>query len=88
MDEYFSTLASDLGEMVKTALNEISVNEDFCRQGIGRALVETVKKWGRETGADEIWVLTNKENKPANALYRSTGGTAKNSDDIMYTFKL
>ena len=69
-------------------LYKVNVNENFRRQGIGKALVEAVKNWGRETGADEVWVLTNKANIPANALYKSTNGTAKNSDDIMYTFKL
>lgn len=69
-------------------LYEIGVNENFRQRGIGKALIETVKNWGREVSADEVWVLTNKSNVPANALYQSVGGVTENPDDIMYAFKL
>lgn len=69
-------------------LYEIGVNESFRRKGIGKALIEEVKNWGKEVGADEVWVLTNKSNIPANALYKSAGGAPENPDDIMYVFKL
>src|SRR5260370_36047074 len=40
-------------------LYEIGVKEEFRTRGIGKALVEAVKAWGREFQADEVWVLTN-----------------------------
>jgi GNAT superfamily N-acetyltransferase len=55
-------------------LYEIGVQEPFQRRGIGRALVEEAKRWAAEVGADELWVLTEKGNTPARALYTSTGG--------------
>jgi len=69
-------------------LYEIGIDENFRRKGIGKALIEIVKSWGKEVGADEVWVLTNKSNVAANALYKSAGGAPENPDDIMYVFKL
>jgi ribosomal protein S18 acetylase RimI-like enzyme len=69
-------------------LYEISVYKDFRQKGIGKALVEKVKEWAKEVGADEVWVLTNKSNVAANALYNSAGGKPENPDDVMYVFKL
>lgn len=70
-------------------LYEVGVNEKFQKRGIGKALLEMVKQWAREVGADEVWVLTNKSNIAANALYQSAGGTKEDPDDVtMYSFKL
>lgn len=69
-------------------LYEIGVNENFRKKGIGKALIEKVKNWGKEVGADEVWALTNKSNFAANALYQSAGGVTENPDDTMYVFKL
>jgi ribosomal protein S18 acetylase RimI-like enzyme len=69
-------------------LYEIGVNEEFRKQGIGRALIEAVKAWGREVQADEVWVLTNRSNQAAMALYKSAGGLEASLDDTMFVFKL
>jgi ribosomal protein S18 acetylase RimI-like enzyme len=69
-------------------LYEIGVHENFQRKGIGKALMEKVKNWGKEVGADEVWVLTNKSNVAANALYQSSGGMTESPDETMYVFKL
>ena len=69
-------------------LYEIGVNENFQKKGIGKALIEKVKEWGKEVGADEMWVLTNKSNVAANALYQSAGGVTESPDDTMYVFKI
>lgn len=69
-------------------LYEIGVSEDFRQKGVGKSLIETVKNWGKEVGADEVWVLTNKSNTAANVLYQSQGGVTENPDDVMYIFKI
>jgi GNAT superfamily N-acetyltransferase len=69
-------------------LYEIGVGENFRQKGIGKALIEEVEKWAKEVGADEVWVLTNKSNIAANAMYKSAGGVTENPDEIMYVFKL
>ncbi len=71
-------------------LYEIGVHEDFLRKGIGRALTEEAKRWASAVGADEMWVLTNRSNAPAIALYQSAGGTTESEspDEVMFVFKL
>jgi ribosomal protein S18 acetylase RimI-like enzyme len=71
-------------------LYEMGVHDDFRRRGIGKALIEEVKHWAKEAGADEVWVLTNRSNAAAVALYRSVGGTTESEtqDEVMFVFKL
>jgi GNAT superfamily N-acetyltransferase len=71
-------------------LYEIGVREDFRRRGIARALVQEAKLWAREVGADVLWVLTNRSNAAAVALYKATGGKTETADpdEIMYDFDL
>lgn len=67
-------------------LYEIGVDEQFQRRGAATGLVAGVNRWAREVGADEVWVLTNRANTAAVALYRSTGGQEDEPDIIMFTY--
>ena len=71
-------------------LYEIGVHEEFRQRGIGKALIQEVKHWSKDVGADEVWVLTNRSNKAAVALYRSMGGETESptSDEVMFNFKI
>ena len=71
-------------------LYEIGVQVDFRQRGIGKALIEEVKHWAKEAGADVVWVLTNRSNAAAVALYQSVGGTTESEtpDEVMFVFKL
>ena len=71
-------------------LYEIGVHDDFRQRGIGKALIGAAKHWAKEAGADEAWVLTNRSNMAAIALYQSTGGTTESEtpDEVMFVFKL
>lgn len=55
-------------------VQEIGVNENAQRQGIGRALILAVRDVGRGLGCTSTWVLTESDNTPARALYTGTGG--------------
>ena len=55
-------------------LNEIGVVEDARRRGVARALIEELKRLGRERGCAVMWVLTDEDNEAAMGLYRTTGG--------------
>ncbi len=68
-------------------LYEIGVNEAFQRLGIGTALVDAVKRWAKEVGADEMWVLTERDNAAAMALYAATGGEADPPGTTMFTYR-
>ncbi len=53
---------------------ELAVAEHHRRLGIGRALVEELKRLARADGCGKMFVPTNRSNEAAMALYRSTGG--------------
>jgi ribosomal protein S18 acetylase RimI-like enzyme len=55
-------------------VQEVGVNEDAQRRGIGRALVLALREEGRLLGCTSTWVLTEADNTPARALYAGTGG--------------
>ena len=67
-------------------INEVGVAPAYQLQGIGRRLVERLLDHGRELGCREAWVMTERPNKAARALYRSAGGSE--SESLMVTFKL
>jgi len=68
---------------------EIGVVKDFRQKGVGKALIEELKKTAKEMNVTEMFVLTNKSNIPAMKLYTSTGGiVAKETDEVMFEYKL
>ncbi len=69
-------------------LYEIGVHPDYRRRGIGKALIEEVKKWANKVGADKVWVLTEKDNEAAMAMYKSSGGIEEAPGTIMWAYKL
>jgi ribosomal protein S18 acetylase RimI-like enzyme len=69
-------------------INEVGVAPTHWRQGIGQRLVNALLQLGRELGAKEAWVLTERDNTAAINLYQSTGGVNETDDTVMYTFYL
>ncbi len=67
-------------------LYSIDVHAATQRMGIGRALVDATTAWARELGADCAWVLTERSNHAAMALYRAAGGSDDIPDVAMFTF--
>lgn len=62
-------------------LYDVTVAEETRRQGHGRALVEALLADCRAMGASEMFVLTNRSNVVAMALYTSTGAVSDSGDD-------
>ena len=57
-----------------------------CRNhGIGTALVERFILEAQNAGAFEVWVLTNRSNRAAMAMYGHSGLKEANADDVMLT---
>ncbi len=52
-------------------IDEVDVCEDKQRQGIGTALMRYLLKFAHESDCDEVWLGTEVDNVPANALYAS-----------------
>jgi ribosomal protein S18 acetylase RimI-like enzyme len=69
-------------------INEIGVASTHQRQGIGKALMQAMLDHAKQSGCTEAWVLTDRANLPAMAMYRSTGGEETLPDPTMFTFKL
>ncbi len=64
-------------------LYSIDVAETYQRRGIGTALIEAVRKLGREQGCSESFVFTNESNLAGMQLYQSTGAKRSNPDDVV-----
>jgi aminoglycoside 6'-N-acetyltransferase I len=69
-------------------INEIGVAPTHQRKGIGKALMQAMLENARQSGCSEAWVLTERLNLPAMAMYRSSGGEETLPDPTMFTFKL
>lgn len=69
-------------------LYEIATDEAYQRRGVGRALVDAVRRWAVEVGAANVWVLTEVDNEAAQALYTATGGERDEPACTMYTYPI
>ncbi len=63
-------------ETTEMFLYEIEVAETHRQMGIGKALIEFLKKICAEKGILEMFVGTEKDNTAARKLYAATGGNA------------
>lgn len=68
-------------------VDEVGTASTHRRQGIARAMLDELFRWGRELGCEEAWLGTELDNDPANALYR---GYRPTEDETIqyYLFKL
>ena len=69
-------------------INEIGVTPTHQGQGIGGALMQAILAEAKQSGCSEAWVLTDRTNVPAMAMYKSAGGEEILPDHTMFTFKL
>jgi ribosomal protein S18 acetylase RimI-like enzyme len=67
-------------------LDEIGVDEAYQQRGIGKALMRAVQRWSVEVDASGVWLVTNKSNTAAVALYTSMDGEEDASDVTLYAF--
>ncbi|UCD19678.1 MAG: GNAT family N-acetyltransferase [candidate division WOR-3 bacterium] len=68
-------------------LYEIVVDERNRDQGVGTFLINELKAICRENRIMKMWVLTNKSNVAATALYKKTGGAEdKSGDEVTFTY--
>lgn len=74
-------------------INEVAVAPTHRRRGLGKAVLKSLFEVGRAHHCTEAWVLTDRTNTAAMALYSSAGGTEGAdegpSDQMLgYTFAL
>jgi GNAT superfamily N-acetyltransferase len=70
-------LARRHGDRAKLLVYEVEVAASHQRRGIGSALLARLGELARERGIKTGFVLTDPGNGPANALYRSAGGSTE-----------
>ena len=66
-------------------INEVGVAASHQRRGLASRLLATLIEHGRSLGCGQAWVLTERDNQAAMALYARSGGTS--SDCVMFTFR-
>ena len=69
-------------------INEVGVAPTYQGQGIGKMLLRRTLEEAQKAGCKEAWVLTERGNDAAMALYKSIGGIEEVPDPTMFTFKL
>ena len=69
-------------------INEVGVAPTHQGEGIGKALMKAMLDGARRSGCMEAWVLTERDNVAAMALYKAAGGLESRPDPTMFTFSL
>ena len=69
-------------------INEIGVSPAYQRQGVGKALLQYLLANAKQSGCTEAWVLTERTNTAAMAMYKSADGIETLPDPTMFTFLL
>jgi ribosomal protein S18 acetylase RimI-like enzyme len=54
-------------------INEVGTRDAWQRRGIATALMQRALDWARRRGCEGVWLGTEADNLPAQALYRSLG---------------
>jgi ribosomal protein S18 acetylase RimI-like enzyme len=67
-------------------VNEVGVQDDYLRQGLGTLLCNALFDVARARGCHTIWVVTEGDNAPARALYAALGGQ-ETTDLVMYEWE-
>jgi GNAT superfamily N-acetyltransferase len=69
-------------------INEVGVADAYQGRGLAKAIMKTMLAHARALGCVNAWVLTERSNKAAMALYASAGGRESAPDEVMLTFDL
>ncbi len=69
-------------------INEVDVAPSHQRQGIGKSLLRCLLRHATDIGCSEAWVLTDRDNAGAMALYASMDLTGPPEDAVMFSFPL
>lgn len=67
-------------------IDEIGVAPKFQRQGIASALLQAMLEIARSQKCRATWVATERDNKPARALYRSLGPAEEQKGIVIYVY--
>lgn len=69
-------------------IDEIGVAPTHRGRGIGQRLLEALFDAGRRAGCRQAWVLTERANRAARALFESVGGVEATGEPVLLEFPL
>lgn len=67
-------------------IHEVGVLPEYQRQGIGKNMLAKIKEQCKSIGICRIFLVTEKSNVAACALYQSAKGIPAHEDDIVFYF--
>ena len=72
---------------LRSLIEDVVVDENARRQGIGEALVSYAIDLAKEAGADGVSLTSNPQRQAANQLYQSMGFELRKTNPYFYPFK-
>jgi ribosomal protein S18 acetylase RimI-like enzyme len=72
---------------LRSIIEDVIVDENARRQGIGEALMRYAINLAREAGADGVSLTSNPKRKAANQLYQSMGFELRKTNPYFYKLK-
>ena len=69
-------------------LNDLYVEPEFRKKGIGESLIKTVLKYAKDDGASQVEISTAIDNYTAQSLYESIGFKKENPDTGFLDYKI
>jgi ribosomal protein S18 acetylase RimI-like enzyme len=72
---------------IRSIIEDVVVDENARRQGIGEALVRYAMELAREAGADAVSLTSNSQRAAANQLYQSMGFELRKTNPYLYRLK-
>ena len=72
---------------LRSIIEDVIVDENVRRQGIGEALMRYAIDLAREAGADGVSLTSNPQREAANQLYRSMGFKLRKTNPYFYKLK-
>jgi ribosomal protein S18 acetylase RimI-like enzyme len=72
---------------LRSIIEDVIVDENARRQGIGEALVRYAIELAREAGANGVSLTSNPQREAANHLYRSMGFELRRTNPYFYKLK-
>lgn len=68
-------------------VHELDTHPDYRRQGVGEMLMKEAMRLAKLCGAKELWVGTETDNDPANALYKKLKAY-EIEQAVIYSYKI
>lgn len=81
---YLCARLNDTGGLLY--VHELAVLPAYRRRGIGKTMLDMLKILCRLSGIRRIFLVTQRSNVPAVALYTSARGRPAHTDDLIYVF--